>query len=117
MAFGWEHALVQRRNHKLAAVALPNKNARTVLELSLYDGDFRPGFTPGREAVSLRLAVVGNQRTIGVQTIDCSCGHEVRVRREIPGLVKAPKTERNGVGMKTTKLAETTSTLLAGKPS
>lgn len=42
---GWLHELLQRRNHNVAAVALANKNARTVWALLAHDREFRPGYT------------------------------------------------------------------------
>lgn len=42
---GWLYELLQRRNHNVAAVALANKNARTVWALLAHDREFRPGYT------------------------------------------------------------------------
>ncbi|MBT3068790.1 IS110 family transposase, partial [Rhodoferax sp. U11-2br] len=42
---GWLHELLQRRNHNVAAVALANKNARTIWALLAHDREFRPGYT------------------------------------------------------------------------
>lgn len=42
---GWLHELLQRRNHNVAAVALANKNARTVWALLAHDREFRSGYT------------------------------------------------------------------------
>jgi len=37
----WLHKLLQRRNPNVAAVALANKNARTVWALLAHDREFR----------------------------------------------------------------------------
>jgi transposase len=42
---GWLHELLQRRNHNVAAVALANKNARTVWALLAHDREFQPDYT------------------------------------------------------------------------
>ena len=42
---GWLHELLQRRNQNVAAVALANKNARTVWALLVHGGEFDPGYT------------------------------------------------------------------------
>ena len=46
----WLAGLLHRRNPNIAAVALANKNARTVWALLAHDRDFRPDYVPSRAA-------------------------------------------------------------------
>ena len=46
----WLAGLVQRRNPNVAAVALANKNARTVWALLAHDREFQPDYVPTRPA-------------------------------------------------------------------
>ena len=42
----WLAGLLHRRNPNVAAVALANKNARTVWALLAHDREFRPDYVP-----------------------------------------------------------------------
>jgi len=46
----WLAGLLQRRNPNVAAVALANKNARTVWALLAHDREFQPDYAPTRAA-------------------------------------------------------------------
>jgi transposase len=46
----WLAGLLQRRNPNVAAVALANKNARTVWALLAHDREFQPDYVPTRPA-------------------------------------------------------------------
>jgi len=47
---GWLTNLVSRRHANIAAVALANKNVRTVWTLLAHGRDFRPDYVPARVA-------------------------------------------------------------------
>jgi hypothetical protein len=46
----WLASLLHRRNPNIAAVALANKNARTVWALLAHDREFQPDYVPTRAA-------------------------------------------------------------------
>lgn len=52
---GWLANLLTRRHANIAAVALANKNVRTVWALLAHDRDFRPGYAPVRAAALPKL--------------------------------------------------------------
>ena len=43
---GWLSNLLKRRHPNVAAVALANKNVRTVWAILAHGGDFRPDYAP-----------------------------------------------------------------------
>jgi transposase len=49
-ATSWLHKIMERRNTNVAAIALANKNARTVWALLAHDREFRPGYSPSAVA-------------------------------------------------------------------
>lgn len=49
-ASSWLHKIMERRNTNVAAIALANKNARTVWALLAHDREFRPGYSPSAVA-------------------------------------------------------------------
>jgi hypothetical protein len=50
----WLAGLAQQRNANIAAVALANKNARTVWALLAHDREFRPDYFPSPAAAQFR---------------------------------------------------------------
>ncbi len=49
-ATSWLHKVMERRNTNVAAIALANKNARTVWALLAHDREFRPDYSPSAAA-------------------------------------------------------------------
>jgi poly-gamma-glutamate capsule biosynthesis protein CapA/YwtB (metallophosphatase superfamily) len=47
---GWLTKLLNRRHPNIAAVALANKNARTVWAILAHGGDFKPDYAATRRA-------------------------------------------------------------------
>ena len=82
----WLAGLLDRRHPNVAAVALANKNVRTVWALLAHGRQFRANYVPHP---SLHRRPAHKQGTdTGDQTTDCSGVHAVMARQVRPWLAK-----------------------------
>jgi transposase len=58
----WLLNLLNRRHSNIAAVALANKNVRTVWALLAHGRDFKPGYVPVRATAELSYTAVARHR-------------------------------------------------------
>jgi transposase len=83
-ATSWLHKIMERRNTNVAAIALANKNARTVWALLVHDREFRPDYSRSAAAAKERFGQSLNKRRFP----GCSGEHAVMARQVRPWLIK-----------------------------
>jgi transposase len=87
---GWLTNLLKRRHPNIAAVALANKNVRTVWAILAHGREFKADYVPTRMAAYF-ASVTDDDGNTGEHTTDCSGDHAVKAKQVRPWLVK-PRT-------------------------
>ena len=85
---GWLTNLLKRRHPNIAAVALANKNVRTVWALLAHGRKFQADYMPARIAAWPENLTDPKGRT-GKHTTDCSGDQAVKAKRVRPWLAKS----------------------------